>query len=304
MVEVHTGRRKWKERVAVSPTATRFFSFRTSCGATGESLQGHGKEQHATDRLPKRRIPWLMLLIMVLILAAITNDADAQTDSIDATKHDLTGGGVDEICVFCHTPHASNAAIETPLWNRLSSTTAYQVYDSNTIDGDILAVGSVSAACLTCHDGTQSTDVVLNAPGTGGAAAGGTPLRGGDRFLDDPDKPFFLGTDLTNDHPIGVQYGGFGSPPIDPDFRTSGNGLQTAFINGQPRWWLDTEPIPDGQRQKTDLILYTRVNSAGSGVPEPFVECGTCHDPHSDANELFLRKLNQNSAVCTVCHTK
>ncbi len=224
---------------------------------------------------------------------------------IDSTKHDLTGGGVDEICVFCHTPHGANDGVEAPLWNRLGSTATYTTYDSTTLDGDVIAVGSVSAACLSCHDGTQSTDVVINGPGSGVFDNQvGIPLRGGDRFLDDPSKPDFIGTDLTDDHPIGVQYGGFGSPPIDPDFKTLGNGLQVAVINGVNRWWVDTEPTPNGARDKTDMILYTRANTASGGQLEPFVECGSCHDPHVSANELFLRRANDGSQVCLACHIK
>jgi predicted CXXCH cytochrome family protein len=232
--------------------------------------------------------------------------APAQAQGIDATVHDLTGGGVDEICVFCHTPHSGRPAaeIEVPLWNKPATNSVYQTYDSSTIDGDILALGSVSAACLTCHDGTQSTDVVINAPGSDGINPLGTEIRGGGRLLDDPSKGDFIGTDLTNDHPIGIQYGGFGTPPVDPDFVDAGNGLQVALINGLNRWWVDTEGVPNGTREKTDLILYTRTNTVGGGQPEPFVECGSCHDPHSDANEMFLRIENQNSAVCTACHTK
>lgn len=253
-------------------------------------------------KLPQSVSRHALLALGALILVYPDGQVMAQ---IDQTKHDLTGGGIDELCVFCHTPHASNAEIEAPLWNRLTSQAAYTTYDSSTIDGDILPVGSVSAACLSCHDGTQSTDVVINGPGTGQFDnQAGIALRGGDRFLDDPTKAFALGTDLSNDHPIGVQYGGFGTPPVDPDFRTLGNGLQVASINGANRWWVDTEATPNGQRNKTDMILYTRANSSAGGLAEPFVECGSCHDPHEAGNDLFLRRSNAASGVCLACHIK
>ena len=54
----------------------------------------------------------------VLWLAA--SDAPAQT--IVGSKHDLsTTSGLNEPCVFCHTPHASSkdpAFTGVPLWNR------------------------------------------------------------------------------------------------------------------------------------------------------------------------------------------
>jgi predicted CXXCH cytochrome family protein len=251
--------------------------------------------------LPRR--PGVLRLLVGAVVIWLVGAARGNAQGIDATKHDLTGGGVSEICVFCHTPHGANTGIEAPLWNKPSSGATYSTYDSTTIDGDVLPVGSVSIACLGCHDGTQSTDVVINGPGSGNFDTAGIALRGGNRFLNDPTKPDFVGTDLSNDHPIGVQYGGFdpGSGPIDPDFVDTSNGLQTATINGAQRWWVDTETTPNSQRDKTDMILYTRDNA---GSDQPFVECASCHDPHTDANQTFLRILNDNGRVCLSCHVK
>ena len=248
---------------------------------------------------------WLVFLSVPVLVIFGNNWPAAQAQGVDATVHDLTGGGVSEICVFCHTPHAANAAVEVPLWNKPASGATYTLYDSTTIDGAVLAVGSVSIACLSCHDGTQSTDVVINAPGSRGVDINGIALRGGNRFLDDPSKPDFLGTDLTDDHPIGIQYGGFvvSGSKIDADFKGTGEGLSTSIINGQPRWWVDSGAAGDrpGERDKTDMILYSRDNG---GAVEPFVECGSCHDPHTDQNETFLRIANTGSQVCVSCHVK
>jgi hypothetical protein len=117
-----------------------------------------------------------------------------------------------------------------------------------------------------------------------------------------------LGNDLSNDHPIGVQYGGFEptpGTPIDPDFRTTTGGfLQSATINLVERWWVNTEATPNTTRDKTDMILYTRDN----GGDQPFVECGTCHDPHNangTATEVnFLRLSNAGSDGCLAWHVK
>jgi hypothetical protein len=208
------------------------------------------------------------------------------------------------------------------LWNKPAGSATYSSYSSTTIDGDILAVGSVSIACLTCHDGTQAMDSVVNAPGMG---EGLGYLADGQMFMD-ADEIAMLGTDLTNDHPIGIQYSGFdpGSGKIDEDFKGTGEGLQTATINGGPVWWVDTEATPDASRDKSDMILYSRLNTAGAGNVEPFVECASCHDPHNDTeaevdtgnvdidgNPImrstsvnFLRMANAGSAVCLACHVK
>ena len=111
--------------------------------------------------------------------------ATTASAGIATTKHNLSTGstqpthvttGTDEICVFCHTPHGSDITAPVPLWNKQLPTSTYQTYaqlNSSTIDGTILAVGSVSLACLSCHDGTQAMDNIINAPGSGGYQANG-----------------------------------------------------------------------------------------------------------------------------------
>ncbi len=252
-------------------------------------------------------LPKLMAVSASVLLMSASGSAFAQ---INGSQHDLASGGNDnnEVCVYCHTPHGANTAVEAPLWNKVAGTApgAYSTYDNTTIDGDILPVGSVSIACLTCHDGTQARDAVINAPGrgmgSGNTDAGllaltGTPVPN-------------LGTDLTNDHPIGIQYGGFtptaATTQIDPDFKNTTNGLSSATILGRPRWWVDTTIGTAGVRDKTDMILYTRLNPNGA-EDQPFVECASCHDPHiaQGANNLaFMRLSNSDSAVCLACHVK
>ena len=242
----------------------------------------------------------------VVAAAFLLFGAGAQAQQINGSDHDLATGTNDnnEICVYCHTPHGSNTVVEAPLWNKPANTSTYQTYDSTTLDGTVLATGSVSLACLTCHDGTQAMDTVINKPGSGGfTAVIGSRMNSiaGAGLI--PDTVARLGTDLRNDHPIGVQYGGFnpGTGQIDPDFKNSSNALKTASINGQPRWWVDTEASPNSVRNKTDMILYTRDNA---GSNQPFVECASCHDPHNAQNATFLRIANDDSKVCLACHVK
>ena len=123
--------------------------------------------------------------LLFAALAAIAGGAAAQ---ITSTPHNLsTGGtganhvtgttettGTNQICVFCHTPHGADTAAPAPLWNKTlptgSAFTTYADLKSSTIDGKILTVGSVSLACLSCHDGTQAMDNIINSPGSGSLA--------------------------------------------------------------------------------------------------------------------------------------
>ena len=146
---------------------------------------------------------------------------------------------------------------------------------------------------------------------------------------------FLIGTDLRNYHPIGVQYGGGGVSgglltTRDTDFTTP------VRIGTQDRWYVDN-PLSgtSGQFDKWDFKLYTRDttgwannpnNGAGyAGEKEPYVECGSCHDPHFETT-TFLRmpgtvdtatglgdgtttvaaanQSNTGSRVCLTCHAK
>ena len=222
-----------------------------------------------------------------------------------------------EICVYCHTPHASNTAIAAPLWNRYASTTTYTTYDSavsSTLDGNVLGVGSVSIACLSCHDGTQAMDSVVNRPGSNGFLAPAGDGTGGPNRMSTLAGAGTIGNsitnltnDLSNDHPIGIVYGGFdrgaGSGGVaDPDFQA----LTNASINGTTQWWVNTGVAgATTNREKTDMILYARADATVTGGASwPFVECASCHDPHNPANGTFLRVQNDNSNVCLACHSK
>lgn len=277
----------------------------------------------------------------VLAVVLVGAQANAQV-GIKGTRHNLsstntfgTGNAnfvsaadTAEVCVFCHTPHQSNTTVQAPLWNKATlpsaSYTTYSSTNSSTLDGEVLAVGSVSLACLSCHDGTQAMDNIINAPGSGGVVAdgggndgraytwSGSNVNAAGRLSG---GAALLGTDLSNDHPIGIQYcgggitGGAGTTVngtcVDGDFKAP----QTQLINSNQIFWVDTG---GAGKQRTDLPLYQRTGSTLG----PLVECASCHDPHVSSGqagptgtgqvsgETFLRVSNASSAVCTTCHVK
>lgn len=241
------------------------------------------------------------------------------------SQHDLTSGGTgqtgtavtDEVCVFCHTPHGSDTNAPVPLWNKAlgapGSYTQYSTLQTPTFDSSEAPVGSVSLACLSCHDGTQAMDVVLNLPGSGGYNASGAPIDPLTSSVMTTTPVPVLGVDLTNDHPISMQYGGGGPLATDPDGAFAGTlgdtdfvAPQKATVNTNPIWWVDSPVGTSGTREKTDMILYARDDL---GTVQPFVECGSCHDPHNDLSAgptsvAFLRINNTASQICTTCHVK
>jgi len=154
---------------------------------------------------------------------------------------------------------------------------------------DNLSVGSQSIACLSCHDGNQAFSV----------------------------------SKLSFDHPYGVPYRGYTRGKLTQpgptksstvedketfvaakhlvaldEFREPSHGV----VNSRTVWWVSAK----GQgtlRTRDDLPLYLRKDDEESGQEVPFVECSSCHNPHS-SNPLFLRVSNQGSRLCLTCHNK
>ena len=103
---------------------------------------------------------------------------------------------------------------------------------------------------------------------------------------------FAIGTDLRNDHPVGIHF-----PTTNPDFNlTTGTSAR-----GDIFFDLDG----DSRMDKNEVRLY----DTGEG---PEVECASCHDPHgvesagsgSQFNPTFLRVSNVGSGLCMTCHVK
>lgn len=260
-----------------------------------------------------------------------------------------------EVCVFCHTPHGGDSGAAVPIWNRTlgdpNSYTRYSSLGTSTFDAEEAPIGSVTIACLSCHDGTQAIDSVLNAPGSGGwtgsAARIGTDFVGSDQTngLLAANIVQNLGTDLSNDHPVSMQYAGGGvntgnpdGPTNDRDFVAGSNPVphpQSFTLNNAAApqgggitrlWWIERngDSLNPAARDREDVILYTRVetgtgNAEIDNIEQPFVECGSCHDPHNIENPTFLRVSNGvpadstsgfplanggPSGLCLTCHIK
>jgi hypothetical protein len=193
--------------------------------------------------------------------------------------------------------------------------------------------GAASLTCLSCHDGQVGVDSIINMPGPGkynkdqetnfdktwlqnqwpdnprgpGPSASGhytltecmtchaTGAPGGGLLATDFDS-FLIGTDLKNDHPVGVTF-----PTTNPDFN------QPAATKGTSKYFDNNT---NGKMEPAEVRTY---NSK--------VECASCHDPHGvpvgttpgiqgertstvSFNKTFLRVQNDNSALCMTCHIK
>lgn len=220
------------------------------------------------------------LIIFTMACAGLV--AAPPPTGIVGTAHDLSSTGLNRVtnasnvCVFCHTTHSSASTTEQliPHWNRTTTTTTFQMYNSNvsqTLRGavDNQPTGP-SLACLSCHDGTIAMGSVINAPIEGGqdtyTSIAGNVSNASGRLT----GPNLVGPNLTGDHPVSITY---------QDNLNSGLKVASTL---------------------TGVKLYPN-NATGSKV-----HCGSCHDAHNfgtiGATAPFLRVTMVNSALCIACH--
>lgn len=204
------------------------------------------------------------IFFLVVIASLAGGSCLAGTGSIVGTKHNLSASGPgdvralteDKICVFCHTPH--NATPFTPLWNKDIEGGNYTLYTSSTLSVTPGHPSGPTRLCLSCHDGTIALGEIVNPPS-------GTPpiiamTAGNERLSSGMSS--YLGTDISNDHPVSFSY---------------------------------YEALPNPELADTlPPILHTY----GGGN----VHCTTCHDPHDDTFGKFLVMSNAYSALCITCH--
>lgn len=290
-----------------------------------------------------------------LALLAVSSVAMA---SVVNTKHNLGASNsvssnhttaTTEICIFCHTPHGADNTTFAPIWNRATGTATYTRFSALgrlTFDAKEAPIGAVSAACLSCHDGTQSMDSVINSSGsdtigmqdTGagngsfsqGRAMGNGSFAAADGAWDGSLLPrgdmVFLGTDLSNDHPISMQYGGGGissaainGATTDPDFAQAvGAAKATAGVvpaTGNPGGLI---LVPGGAPSMAGVGDTTgAVNGSGTGVIAHtttvsgadlwYVDTGTAGYQSTDfplysRTDVTGSALLQPTVECGTCH--
>ncbi len=208
--------------------------------------------------------------------------------SIVGSRHDLRSylglGANAEICVVCHTPHDADgnagtgtSVTEAPLWNHEVTTATFTMYSANgsgTIDGaeDTSPTGA-SRLCLSCHDGTIGID------NYGGGANTGAVM--------DPTNAYFVGTDLTGQHPISVTYDDTADPGLHPPTRAitiGGYDPGTGTANPTRAGTIDNLMLQNGK-----------------------VQCSSCHDVHNTfvaTSQAMLRIDVAGSELCLTCHNK
>jgi predicted CXXCH cytochrome family protein len=209
------------------------------------------------------------------MLSSVLLASTATAGTISGSAHDfsVTSWSGGEICVVCHTPHNAIPEDDAPLWNHEVTQATFVMYDSPTFDSFVEGAqpSGSSKLCLSCHDGTVALDSF------------GDNIGSGSIFLPENSQAY-IGTDLSNDHPISFVY--------DPALAELDGGLHDPTVQ--------TVTIGSGEDTKgplpiDDLMLY-----------DGMLQCASCHDVHNKftVDYKLLKVTTDGSELCLKCHDK
>ncbi len=213
---------------------------------------------------------WLMLSTVARGLAVVwaLTPAAAFAD-ISGTPHDFSAqewsGG--EVCRVCHVPH--NPVENLLLWNHELSSNSITFGDSQaTTSGTSLPtnIGTWSGTTKYCLS-CHDGSVAID---SFGGNVGSTYITGSGQIG--------ASGDLKGNHPVAIPY------PDQP-----GATYNSITTGANPS---DYVPSPTGVK-----VYGTTAGAKG-------LECGSCHEPHDDTIDPFLRVTMTSSALCASCHKK
>ena len=207
------------------------------------------------------------MFILLALFVALSPFALGQYQDI-LGPHNVSGHG----CASCHAPHngakgngGTNAGTGvTYLWGRDFVVGTYYTFGNSATSPETFTTTSSysesdplfhTAACLSCHDGSMTI--------AGMTGQSFETVAGGAHV------PTYLNTDgysLTNDHPVHATYGCGGY-----------NWACTIDAKGSVTWPTDNFNSVYGH----PVRLYGVASSDGVSAGSAYVECSTCHNPHS-----------------------
>lgn len=270
------------------------------------------------------------LKVAMIVLLVFSGEAIAKRSVVDSTHNLSTSGpgtfksqSVDDVCVFCHSPHTGQGV--PGLWNRNSR--SFRQYQSSTTDALPSPTKLSSELCLSCHDGTIALGQMLRPP----KARGGQNNDLRTAFLSGRGR---IGNDMRNHHPVAISYDDklidkdrqLVNPLLvdlplpngemhcttchDPHDTENAPFLYKSTLNGElcttchqqsgRSWeWSDSAHAISTTTGKRDTWKERKAEWKGKTVAEN--ACMNCHMPHNAATGQRLIS-DVEEQVCFRCH--
>jgi len=179
--------------------------------------------------------------LALTVAAALFAASAARAAITDNSAHDLRQRlNIDEICLPCHAPHNAANAQAGPIWNHALSNSQFTRHNEN------VTLSGASKLCMSCHDG-------VTAVGNYGKITSANDPMGANSSAN-------LGTDLTDDHPIGVEYPVGSHIYVDPTDPKVASLLEDGKVE-----------CSSCHRAHSDTENLLRINNTASAL------CRTCH---------------------------
>lgn len=244
-----------------------------------------------------------MKKVLALVAAAgiLSVASLASAATIVGSKHDMNaawaGGvlsagataasGTTQVCVYCHAPHGSQAAL--PLWNR-NNPTGFTLYSGLNMANVSFKTGftadSTSLFCMSCHDGAMNINAVYN-QGANIRNSGATLVTG---TIGATSKAN-LGKNLATTHPVNF--------PVLNNSQADLNYVASNTYMGP----IAAQAVTAGAPNITTTFPLFKATRSGVATSQS-LECGSCHSVHDFTISPFLRATMDKSALCLGCHNK
>ena len=214
----------------------------------------------------------IRLIAAAAVLALVAMPASAQLTK-DALASDTQHGGIGTTpCGGCHQPHSTATNADILLWQwSLGAANVYTVYTSASLQNATTDISNPGDGNLVSGTVENNTLLCLSCHDGALAATNSVTLEtteyGGVGAAVTGTAIDVAGdaAELANDHPVNMDY--------DPSLNTSLDAVATVTAAG---------------------LTFFGANDS--------VQCGSCHNPHNNANQNYLRVSNASSGLCLTCH--
>src|SRR5690242_5486067 len=121
-----------------------------SCGMEWKAVRPRSAAEPCIPRAVSKLRPALWLCLLAWFPFRVC--------SLETTFMEAPNEVMHVSCGYCHLNSPASDKTDSPLWNTKNAVGSYRVYGSPTMQAAVGQPSTVSALCLSCHDGSFAAD--------------------------------------------------------------------------------------------------------------------------------------------------